>query len=294
VNQEIQKQELQIKGADGRSITLDLTVPKSKTPVPVMVFCHGFKGFKDWGHFNWMAEEMAKQGLAVLKFNFSHNGVTPQNLNEITDLETFSLNNYSKELKDVKAVIDFIDKNAKEYKIDAFRISIVGHSRGGGIALLAGAEDKRITKIALWASLSDFEPFFRPETIEEWEKNGVVYAVNKRTGIKLPLKKQFYEDYIQNKDSLDILKAAKLLDKPLLILHGDEDESVPVTHAEALYQTVLHSIFIKSEGVGHTFTGKHPFDPETDVTEELEVLVENTFEFITDEPDEDELNITEE
>jgi fermentation-respiration switch protein FrsA (DUF1100 family) len=110
----------------------------------------------------------------------------------------------------------------------------------------------------------------------------VVYAANKRTGQQLPLNKQFYDNYLENKDRLDIRKAAKIMSTPLLIIHGDNDESVPVVHAETLYNIVQHSILIKVEGGDHTFGAKHPFDEESDVTEMLQELVENTVEFFID------------
>lgn len=260
----------------------DLTVPSSKSPIPIVVFCHGFKGFKDWGHFNWVAAQFANSGLAFLKFNFSHNGVTKANPMELTDLEAFSNNNYSIELRDLGKIIDFIDENDEKYNLNANEIYLVGHSRGGGIALLKGSEDKRVKKIALWASLSEFDSFFWQKTIDEWNEKGVVYAENKRTGQQLPLKKQFYDDYLANKQSLDIRKLTKLLDKPLLLIHGDKDESVGIEHAESLYNLVQHSIFIKVEGGDHTFGASHPFDETKDVTPMLEELVENTVEFFLD------------
>ncbi len=271
-----------IKGSDNKKITLDITLPVSKVKTPVVIFCHGFKGFKDWGHFNWVAGEFAQQGLAFLKFNFSHNGIAENNLNELSDLKAFAENNYIKELKDLGLVIDHVEKEAEQYKIDKSEIYLIGHSRGGGIALLKASDDKRVKKLALWASLSEFESFFRPETIEEWNKAGVVYAVNKRTGQQLPLNKQFYDNYLENKDRLDIRKAAKIMSTPLLIIHGDQDESVPVSHAEALYNIVQHSILIKVEGGNHTFGAKHPFDEAIDLTETLQELVENTVEFFID------------
>jgi uncharacterized protein len=272
-----------VEGSSGNKISLDLTKPISKTPTPVLIFCHGFKGFKDWGHFNWVAQESANYKIAFLKFNFSHNGVVENNLQDITDLEAFSNNNYSIELKDLDDVISWVEKNADEHHLNKKEIYLMGHSRGGGIALLKASEDIRIKKLVLWASLSEFESFFRPETIKEWNENGVVYALNKRTGQKLPLKKQLHDNYLDNKNSLDIPKAAKLLSTPLLILHGDQDESVDIKHAENLYEWVKHSILIKMEGANHTFGAKHPFNPETDVTETLEELLENTFEFLVDD-----------
>jgi pimeloyl-ACP methyl ester carboxylesterase len=96
------------------------------------------------------------------------------------------------------------------------------------------------------------------------------------------LKKQFYDDYTANQSRLDVKKAAKLLSVPLLIIHGDQDESVSMQHAENLYNIVPHSTLIKVEGGTHTFGAQHPFDPATDVTPMLEELIENTFEFVTD------------
>lgn len=278
----IQKHELSIDGFNNRAITLDISIPVSKTALPLIIFCHGFKGFKDWGHFNWVAESAAQQGLSFLKFNFSHNGIKADNLNELSDLEAFSENNYSIEMYDLGKVIDYAVENASVFNINPKEIYLVGHSRGGGIALLKAAEDKKVKKLALWASLSEFDSFFRPATIEEWQKNGVVYAENKRTGQQLPLKKQFYDDYLANKSKLDVKKAAKMLEVPLLIVHGDQDESVNISHAEFLYNQVQHSIFIKVEGGNHTFGAKHPFNPETDGSEMLNELLENTFEFFLD------------
>ncbi len=278
----IQKHELSIEGFNKRPITLDISIPVSKTALPLIIFCHGFKGFKDWGHFNWVADSAAQQGLAFLKFNFSHNGINPNNLTELSDLEAFAENNYSIELFDLGKVIDYAVENASVFNINPKDIYLVGHSRGGGIALLKAAEDKKVKKLALWASLSEFDSFFRPANIEEWQKNGVVYAENKRTGQQLPLNKQFYDDYLKNKSMLDVRKSAKMLEIPLLIIHGDQDESVNISHAEFLYNLVQHSIFIKVEGGNHTFGAKHPFDPEIDGSEMLDELLENTFEFFLD------------
>lgn len=276
------KKELSFKTEQKRTITFDLTLPKSKTPTPVAIFCHGFKGFKDWGHLNWVANEMAKSNIAFLKFNFSMNGVSPNKLNDISDLETFSNNNYSIEVEDLNQVINWVDANYEEYNLNKNEIYLIAHSRGGGIAILKAANDKRIKKLVLWASLSEFDSFFREDTIKEWNENGVVYAENKRTGQQLPLKKQLYVDYIQNKPTLDLQKALLMMDVPLLILHGEKDETVRIKHAETIYNIVQHSILIKMENANHTFGAKHPFDETADVVEELEELIENTVEFLID------------
>lgn len=276
------KKELSFKTEQKRAITFDLTLPKSKIPTPVAIFCHGFKGFKDWGHLNWVANEMAKNNIALLKFNFSMNGVAPKKLNDISDLETFSNNNYSIEVEDLHQVINWVEENYEENNLNKNEIYLIAHSRGGGIAILKAANDKRIKKLVLWASLSEFDSFFREDTIKEWNENGVVYAENKRTGQQLPLKKQLYDDYIKNKPALDLQKALLMMDVPLLILHGEKDETVGIKHAETIYNIVQHSILIKMENANHTFGAKHPFDETSDVVKELEELIENTVEFLID------------
>ncbi len=277
----IEKAEtIAINGLDNRKITLDICYPSKKGTYPVVLFCHGFKGFKDWGHFNWVSQKISEQGFVFVKFNYSFNGTSPENYNDVNDLKAFSENNYTKEIDDVRLVLNYIEKSKEDYPINDQEIYIIGHSRGGGIAFLSALNDKRIKKAVLWATLSNFESFFRKETIQQWEKEGVVFAENKRTGQMLPIKKQFYDDFILNKSVLDIPILAKLFDKPLLLIHGDKDESVDISHSEYLYNEIHHSILIKVENANHTFGATHPFDESKDVTEMLEELVENTYEFL--------------
>ena len=64
-----------IKGTNNKKILMDITFP-IKSNNKLIVFSHGFKGFKDWGCFNLMSDYFAKKGFTFLKFNFSHNGTT--------------------------------------------------------------------------------------------------------------------------------------------------------------------------------------------------------------------------
>ena len=67
-------------------IAADFHVPeKGAVRLPVLIFLHGFKGFKDWGHFPMVAEYLARSGFAVLRFNFSHNGTSPDRLTDFVD-----------------------------------------------------------------------------------------------------------------------------------------------------------------------------------------------------------------
>src|SRR5574337_65639 len=149
-----------ISRRDDRPIAADFHYPEiGGRPVPVIIFLHGFKGFKDWGHFPLVCENLARSGFAVIRFNFSWNGTTPGHPLDFVDLDAFAKNTFSKELFDVEAVIDdLVWRAGKEVNCDPKRIGLLGHSRGGGIALLAGFRDERIKAVATWAGVSDFEP----------------------------------------------------------------------------------------------------------------------------------------
>ncbi|MBU6324677.1 MAG: alpha/beta hydrolase, partial [Bacteroidetes bacterium] len=69
---------LEIPGAEGRPVVADLYLPEGKDAFPLVIFCHGFKGFKSWGFYEYMPEAFCEEGLAFLRFNFSHNGTSAQ------------------------------------------------------------------------------------------------------------------------------------------------------------------------------------------------------------------------
>ncbi|MEJ2005865.1 MAG: dienelactone hydrolase, partial [Cyclobacteriaceae bacterium] len=101
--------EVILKGQNhGRRYSIDIRWTIDKRPKPVILFLHGFKGFKDWGTFPLIAEKLSDEGFVVVKMNFSHNGVTVDDPGNFNDLDAFAENRFSYELDDVKDTIDFI------------------------------------------------------------------------------------------------------------------------------------------------------------------------------------------
>ena len=89
------RNEIELPGQEGKPILLDQTISGNGGSKGVVVFCHGFKGFKDWGHFNKVSEMFANAGFVFVKFNFSHNGTSPESPSDFVDLEAFGNNNFS-------------------------------------------------------------------------------------------------------------------------------------------------------------------------------------------------------
>jgi len=215
-----------IPGSKEKPIQLDVFYKKDREAKPIVIFSHGFKGFKDWGHFNFVAEQFASAGFVFIKFNFSHNGTTPQDPLSFGDLEAFGNNNYTLELGDLEKVIEWaLTCDDLKGEADPRKLYLFGHSRGGSITILKAGEDKRVKKIAAWAAVNDLMRN-KQKTIDTWKKDGVVYAKNARTKQDMPLYYQFYEDQQANKERLNINHAVKRLEIPFLIVHGTADEAV--------------------------------------------------------------------
>ena len=270
-----------IEGKHQKPIVTDVFYKEDHQPKKVVIFCHGYKGFKDWGAWSLMAEEFAKAGFFFIKFNFSHNGGTLEQPIDFPDLEAFGNNNYSKELDDLGSVIDWIsaEENYKN-EVDLNNVSIIGHSRGGGIVLLKSAEDTRIKKVITLAGVCDFEK--RTATVgdlDQWKKEGVKYVLNGRTKQNMPHFYQFYKDFIQNKERLDVKKATKKLQIPHLIIHGNADTSVLINEAENLKKWHPKSKFKIIENANHVFNVSHPWVEKT-VSKELAEIIRFCVDFL--------------
>jgi dienelactone hydrolase len=254
---------LLLSGKHNRPIVTDIFYTPNNSPKPVVIFIHGFKGFKDWGHFNLVADYFAQAGFVMVKFNFSHNGTTPEHLTEFADPEAFANNNFSIELDDLGVVIDTICGNnppINRQEIDAEQVYLIGHSRGGGIAILKAQEDKRVKKIATWASVSEFGKFWSSSVIEQWRSAGVWQVLNTRTGEQLPMYWQLYENYYANLARLHIPTAIKHLQIPLLVIHGTADDAVPLAAASELCaNNPQYTQLLVIEQANHVFGASHPY-----------------------------------
>jgi dienelactone hydrolase len=231
---------------------------KQETPKAVIIFSHGFKGFKDWGHFPLVATWFAHHGLAFVRFNFSHNGTTLEQPEDFANLDNFGKNNFSIELHDLDDVMNWVEKNAEEHGFDVNNIFLIGHSRGGGISIIKASEDARIKKMVTWASVADFESRLKVDGFAEWKKTGVAYIPNSRTNQQMPLYFQFYEDLDKNRERLLIKKAAKKLNIPFLIVHGTDDDTVSLNEANAIHQWAAGSRLCLIENADHAFNAVHP------------------------------------
>ena len=276
MSETINKTSIRIDNSHGDALYTDFYNIESETKLPLVVFCHGFKGFKDWGSFPYVFERLAVAGNFITAFNFSYNGTgeTHEEMMGFARLELFAQNTFSRELDDLGSVLDYLQQNHNEYNYDFDNLTLVGHSRGGGIAILKTAEDNRVKRLITLSSVSNFDRYSERHK-QEWKERGFFEVMNTRTKQRMRLNYSLLEDLEKNNDRLNIEKAAEKINIPWLIIHGTEDLAVDYSNAENLFNTGSPDKreLVLLDNTGHTFGAAHPFEETTPALENVLTLI---------------------
>ena len=110
-----------LQSDEGLAITGDVDLPER--PRALVIIIHGFKGFKDWGFFPWLAQRLSHHHLAVCRFNMSRSGIgdDPETFDR---LDLFEGDTYSTQLDDLRGVVAYGQKQVPN--VPTF---LLGHSR---------------------------------------------------------------------------------------------------------------------------------------------------------------------
>ncbi len=198
------------------------TPEEAKTPSPAVVLFHGFGGTKVEAHRILVktARKLASSGFLALRFDFRGCGDSEGDFSDVT---------IGGEISDAIKSIDMLT-NMKG--VDKCRVGALGLSLGGCVAACVSGKDSRIRSTVLWAPVSDNPPDMlksmlethmeRPNPNEDftdfWNGNTVGAA--------------FFEELPDIKPSIAIQQFAGAL----LIIHGENDETVPVSHGKQYYE----------------------------------------------------------
>jgi dienelactone hydrolase len=244
-----------LPGALG-DINIDVRTSDRKNPRPAVIIVHGFKGFKDWGMFPMLAERLSRAGITAVSFNMSGSGVDDGGDFSLPD--QFGHNTYSAELRDLDRVARAVAAGQPLGFPQPSSFGILGHSRGGGIAILHAARDASVRALVTWSAIGSVDRWSAGAK-EAWRRRGFLNIQNARTGQVMPLSTDVLDDIEANAVTLDILAAAGRVRAPWLIVHGDADETVQVDDAQNLDARAGadHRLLIIPGG-GHTFGAAHP------------------------------------
>jgi dipeptidyl aminopeptidase/acylaminoacyl peptidase len=161
-----------------------------------------------------LSRKLAHRGILALRFDFSCSGESGGRFEEIT---------YSGEVEDLEAAFNFmLQRQAK-------KIAILGSSMGGTVALLFAAREKRVANLVTIAAPVHpekiTEKLLTQGEVESWRRLGFFFYHGKRINTSL------LDDF----KNINVPEAAKKISLPVLIIHGDVDDIVPVEEAYELH-----------------------------------------------------------
>lgn len=255
--QAILRARWEIRRAGSETIRGDLRALRGRPPRTAVVLCHGFKGFREWAFFPSLARAIARRGHAAVTFDFSRSGIGPDGV-DFSALDLFEGQTHSENVREIHTVLSAV-ADGPLFPVRPDRVALFGFSRGGGEAVLAAAEDAEIDALVTWSAIARVRRA-PPEHVHAWERGETVLITNSRTKQEMPVGPEYWRDIVQNPGSLDVEAAAARISVPWLIAHGEEDETVSVEDAHALFEAAGDNAeLLLVEAATHTYGAAHPF-----------------------------------
>ncbi|RKZ17098.1 hypothetical protein DRQ53_04530 [bacterium] len=256
----IELEELELRNADDLPVRVDLRHDPERPVRGKVVVCHGFKGFRRWGFFPWVGEQLAAAGWMNAVLDFSMNGVGSDPM-QFSRLDLFERNSYSQELEDLDLVIaDLLARGPSDASL-----GLLGHSRAAVDVLVRAAEDAAVRALVTWNGVGDTLRFTARQ-LAQWEEDGRLEFTNARTGQKMAMSFDFVRDARDNAARFDLQRAARGMAAAHLIVHATDDMAVPVAESVILQagrEDADRCQRVEIASTTHTFGAVHPFAGST-------------------------------
>ena len=200
---------------------LYLPVKSDRTPYPTVCICHGIPAKRpdpsDRG-YPLLAERICHQGFAAFIFNFRGTGASDGNL----DMLGWT--------RDLKAAIDYLWALPE---LDRSRLSLLGFSGGAAVSVYVASQDKRVSSIATCACPAEFTFLLNAD-----EPQSIIDHFRSVGTIRDEGFPQSTEEWLNGFRLVSPIKyVAGIAPRPLLLVHGSQDERVEVSHAYKLYDS---------------------------------------------------------
>lgn len=224
--------DLEYASVDGESLSLDLYLPEKAELPPLIVWIHGGGWTRgDKSLINPAATRLTEAGFAVASLNYRLGGVTL----------------HPKQIHDIKGAIRWLRANAKKYAFDTTRVGVAGGSAGAHLALLLGLSGGDVElegtvggNLTESSRVQAIVDLFGPSELQELANEKAAFSRGKSA------------ELLQSASPLQYLDKR---DPPLLILHGDKDQVVPLSQSKILHQRYqqagLDSELHVIKGAGH-------------------------------------------
>jgi len=273
--------EWDLPGAEGETV-LGVTDAPEAAPRASVLLLHGHKGYLSYGCYPVIADRLARAlPVAVHRFNASHSGMTrDESTFERPDL--FALDTWNKQVDDLRAVIRAARAGELPGTAAGLPVIAMGHSRGGVTCLLAAGREGEDTPDAV---VSMSAPSWCASDVDGKQKEiaetGRLSTPSARTGQDLGADPVWLEEQLADPKNHDLLALCRRVVGPTLVIHGEEDETIPVRCAREIAEAVPDAELALIAGGDHVFSTPNPADVGAEPSEPLTAAVTAIERFVS-------------
>ena len=218
-------------------------------PGAIVILGHGVTGNKDRPLLVAIAEGLSKRGWPCLRFSFSGNGDSEGRFEEST---------ITKEIDDLRAVLKTVPQEK--------RIAYIGHSMGAAVGVRTASTGMNIQSLITLAGMTHTTEFVSREFGDVKPGKGVMWDDE-----DCPLSQTFVDDLNGIENTLD---AAAKVRQPWLLIHGTEDDVVPLKDSQDAFAAANgRKELLEIPGAGHVF-GEESYPQIIDA---IDVWLESSF-----------------
>ena len=198
-----------------------LAEPDKKTSRAV-ILCHGFLSNKDSRTNLRLTELLVPQGISTLRFDWFGMGESEGEFSRLT----------------VSMCCDQLERAISLMRERGYHeLGLIGSSFGGLLAILVAQRHPELRAVGLKCPVPDFpemlELEFGSNGIEEWQRTNYIPDV---TGGTAPVRLDFA--FYESCRVINAYEAARAIKSPVLIVHGEQDELVPLHQIERLQEAL--------------------------------------------------------
>ncbi len=243
----------------------------------MVLFAHGFKGYKDYGFIPVLGDRLAQAGCLVHRFNFSHSGMG-EGIETFEHPELFEEDTWNKQVEDLTILMQAVREGKLPETPTNLPIVLLGHSRGGVSCLLAAGRIFRDglepTPAAVCTMSTPHEACsLGPGDQQALLAEGRLRSPSSRTGQNLYVGQGWLREQLEQPEEHDVVELCGYITCPVLTVHGTLDPTVPYSSADRLAGACPDGVSALVEGADHVYNTKNPADVGAEPSPQLTELI---------------------
>lgn len=279
-----------LPGAAGEFILGEAHPPASGAPARLaVVLAHGHMSYKGYGFQPLLAAELAARLPVVAhRFTFSHAGIT-QDHGPFDRPDLFERATWGHMVFDLAAVVSACAAGRLPFTPPGSPVALVGHSRGGVACLLyagrlgagaPGAVHGPLPRAIVTLGAGSWTLRFTPEQQRRLLDEGFVVEASSRTGQILRVGRPWLQSILAALADHDVPALCRAIDCPVLVVHGDADETVAPSAADTIADACPRAAKLAVPGGTHVFNTPNPADPHAPRSPQLEAVTGAITDFL--------------